>query len=93
MLTLLLSTNQSHISEKFLVSSSFTHSPDLYAEITNMYHLGREIDHNLQLVAYRLCRAEITKVQVWSKYGSLNNGDTINNPMILQIPLIITLPL
>ena len=35
---------------------------DLYVEITNMYHLRREIDHNLQLVAYRLYTTEITKV-------------------------------
>ena len=37
-------------------------APDLYVEITNMYHLLREIDHNLQLVAYRLYTTEITKV-------------------------------
>ena len=30
-----------------------------------MYHLCRETDHNLQLVAYRLYIAEITKVQEW----------------------------
>ena len=30
-----------------------------------MYHLRREIDHNLQLVAYRLYTTEITKVQEW----------------------------
>ena len=27
-------------------------APDLYAEITNMYHLLREIDYNLQPMAY-----------------------------------------
>ena len=30
-----------------------------------MYHLCRENDHNLQLVAYRLYATEIIKVQEW----------------------------
>ena len=30
-----------------------------------MYHLHREIDHNLQFVVYRLYTTEITKVQEW----------------------------
>ena len=41
-------------------------APDVYVEITNMYHLLREIDHNLlQFVAHRLYTTEITKVQKW----------------------------
>ena len=31
-----------------------------------MYHLRREIDHNLQLVGYRLYTTEITEVQEWT---------------------------
>ena len=30
-----------------------------------MYNLPREIDHNLQLVAYHLYTTEVTKVQKW----------------------------
>ena len=54
----LLSTTQSHILEKFLVFLLL--APDLYVEITNMYHLRREKDHSLQLVAYHLYTTEIT---------------------------------
>ena len=41
-------------------------APDVYVEITNMYHLLREIDNNLlQFVAHCLYTSEITKVQKW----------------------------
>ena len=39
-------------------------APDLYVEI-KMCYLRREIGPNPQLVAYRLCTAEITTVQEW----------------------------
>ena len=42
----LLSTNESHILETFLVSF-FLFAPDLYVEIINVYHLHREIDCSL----------------------------------------------
>ena len=61
----LLFTNHSHILEKFSVIL-LLFAPDVYVEITNMYHLLREIDHNLlQFVAHRLYTTEITKVQKW----------------------------
>ena len=43
----------------------FYYAPDLYVELTNMYHLRREINQNLQFVAYRLYATEITKFQEW----------------------------
>ena len=46
------------------MSSSFIHS-DLYVEITNMYDLCRETDHNLSFVAYGWYTTEIMKVQEW----------------------------
>ena len=46
-------------------SEFFFYSLQLVVEITNMYHLRREIDHNLQLVAYRFNTTEITKAQEW----------------------------
>ena len=47
----LLSTNQLHMLQKFLVSSLF--DLDLYVDLANMYRLHIEIDHSLGLVAYR----------------------------------------
>ena len=59
----LSSLNQSQILEKFLLCSSLIRSRSV--ETTNMCHLRREIDHDLQLVAFRLYAAEITEVQQW----------------------------
>ena len=42
------------LTEFFLLVTS-----DLYVEITNISHLRREIDHNLQFVAYRLYTTKI----------------------------------
>ena len=36
---------------------------DLYVEMINMYHLRKQIDHNLQLVTYHFYTTEIIKDQ------------------------------
>ena len=56
----LLSTNQSHILEKFFVSFLFIRPRSLCLNNKHV-HLRREIDHNLQLAANRLYITEITK--------------------------------
>ena len=46
-----------------VLSESRSVALDLYVEMINMYHLRKEIDHNLQFVTYRFYTTEITKDQ------------------------------